>query len=94
MGRVLDGVATARERKVAAGLHSFIPRSEAEAKAVVRRIFVGFDIDVDELWEVRSVMGQGAAALTFAGIPAVEVGGTAWIDGLIVGLILGEKTAR
>jgi hypothetical protein len=94
-GELHDALRRAHERKEAAGLAQAVGKDEAEVEATARRLFVGLDIDIDELLEVANQ--QQVRALTAAmlsGMGPGMLGAAMWLEGLLAALLLMDKRAN
>ncbi len=74
--------------------------SEEQVGTVVRDLdtlllaFSGYDLDLDELMEIKTMIGMQGLEGMVRGVPPAEIAGGAWVDGLITGLILAKKRAE
>lgn len=89
MGEIRESVSRAGERKEAAGLGQAVGKGDTEVEATARRLFVGLDIDIDELMEVASEQRVRAlATVVTSGMGPGMLGAAMWLEGLLAALLL------
>lgn len=94
MSNLTDAYEAAEARKEAAlGADSMVSMPGDLQR---RAVFLGFDIDHDELTEVVERVGYFFARLSASTdfIPLNKVMGSAWVDGFLIGLLLGKSTDK
>jgi hypothetical protein len=88
-GELRTAVKRANDRKEAAGLGQAAGKPEAEVEATARRLFVGLDIDLEELLEVATEQRMRAFTTVFAtGMGPGMIGAAMWLEGLLAALLL------
>lgn len=64
-------------------------------ETLMRRLLLGFDVDVDELYAAMGVAARVFLAGMLAGkVTRAQALASAWCDGLITGLMLAELRGR
>ena len=87
-----QAVIAAEERKVAV-FGECEPGLEMGGEQHMRRLFSGFDIDPDELMRIVEHV-QTFFHASGAVLPAPFLYGSAWCDGILVGLLLAHLQAQ
>lgn len=89
--RLVDAVAAlnARKTSVYGGDETVVLPAEQ-----ARRMFVGFDLEYDEVWDVVGLAADTMLGDLLDGLASVEMMSRAlWLDGLLTGLMLAEGRA-
>lgn len=90
MSNLEDACEAATQRKQAAIGENASLRHPTEFMA--RAVFSGFDIDHDELNAIARRVSYFFAALTIEDMAVHEATASSWIDGFLVGLMLGSQS--
>ena len=89
-GELMTAVNRLEGRKQAAGVSD----QQRAPEDAVRFVLAEFDLDLDELKEIRmAVAGSGIRAAA-SGFSLVEIVDATWVDGLITGLMLAEERQK
>lgn len=89
---IQEGIDRANKRKQAAlgDIANLVHSSEAGDRA----IFSGLDIDYQELATTAHAVGVSVALGTVQAMPVSAAVATAWVDGLLIGLLMGMEIDR
>lgn len=87
-----DAVIALTERKTAIHSEDF----KAHGEDVARLMFVGFDLDFAEVKSIEDVAAQTfvMCAICNPELPVNVAIGSAWVDGVLTGLMLAELRAK
>lgn len=90
MPRLMDTIRRYDERKAAVGVEN----QRLVEMDPVRGLLSGFDLDVDELVDLKPFLVAAAVRASVTGIPAGEILFGQWVDGLMTGLLFAEEAAK
>lgn len=94
-GELREAAAAILERKKAAGAPAAVLEGSTKAlEEAMRRTLVGLDLDLDEARDQGLEYGPMYMAAQMFGVPPASIVAGAWVDGVMVGLLLAERRQR
>jgi hypothetical protein len=88
-GELRDAMRRTEERKQAAGLPQVSQLEGDDFMAMVRRIFVGLDLDIEEVLELSAEQrARAMGTVMLSGLGPGLLGAAFWLEGLLAGLLL------